>query len=96
MTSESTSLQPEEALTKGEPQTVGTRHSGACSGLCPWGQGPPLPHSSFTLYPDTPKGALIKLRAEAGPTQSRSHPGLGSPAVSPNGCLPVQSCLCRE
>lgn len=96
MTSESTSLQPEEALTKGEPQTVGTRHSGACSGLCPWGQGPPLPHSSFTLSPDTPKGTLIKLRAEAGPTQSRSHPGLGSPAVSPNGCLPVQSCLCRE
>ena len=95
MTSESTSLQLEEALTKGEPHIVGTRHTGACSGLCPWGQGSPLPHSSFlslslslSLFPATPKVTLIKFRVEAGPTQSWSHPGLGSPTVSPNGCLP--------
>lgn len=76
-------------MSKGEPQTVGTRHTGICSGLCPWGTRSSLPPLLlYSLSPVTPKGTLIKFRVEGGPTQSWSHPGLGSSTVSPNGCLP--------
>lgn len=49
----------------------------------------------YSLFPGTPKGTLIKFRVEAGPTQSWSHPGLGSPSVSPNGCLPCPALSLR-
>lgn len=48
----------------------------------------PSPTPPLLSPPATPKGTLIKFMVEAGPTQSWSHPGLGSPMVSPNGCLP--------
>lgn len=79
MTSESTSLQPEEALTKGEPQTVGTRHSGACSWLRPWGQGLPSP-TPLLLFPLTPLKApssnsgLRQAPPKAGATLAWGHP----------------------